>query len=63
MAIDSRAQQISAVAWTFLIISSIATLLRVYCRGWVIKAFSLDDWLAVVAQVGVKALSMRSLSD
>lgn len=51
MAIDSRAQQVTAVAWTFLVVSSIATLLRIYCRGWVIKAFSLDDWLAVGAQV------------
>nr|CEG03762.1 unnamed protein product [Fusarium acuminatum CS5907] len=32
-------------------ISSIATLLRIYCRVWVIKAFALDDWLAVAAQM------------
>ncbi|KAF4455281.1 hypothetical protein F53441_2356 [Fusarium austroafricanum] len=50
MAIESRATQIAAIGYTFLILSSIATLLRVYCRGWVIKAFGIDDWLAVIAQ-------------
>ncbi|KAF3762688.1 hypothetical protein M406DRAFT_26345, partial [Cryphonectria parasitica EP155] len=46
-----RAPQILAVAYTFLTISTIATALRIYCRGWVIKAFALDDWLAIVAQI------------
>ncbi|KAG9254598.1 uncharacterized protein F5Z01DRAFT_654303 [Emericellopsis atlantica] len=51
MAIRSRADQIAGVAYTFLVMSTIATLLRIYCRAWVIKAFSLDDWLAVGAQI------------
>ncbi|KAF7558008.1 hypothetical protein G7Z17_g330 [Cylindrodendrum hubeiense] len=51
MAADSRGPQIGAIAYTFVIVSSIATLLRIYCRGWVIKAFAADDWLAVVAQI------------
>lgn len=53
MAVESRATQIAAVAYTFVIISSIATILRVYCRAVVIKAFALDDWFAVIAQVCV----------
>jgi hypothetical protein len=51
MAIESRATQIAAIGYTFLILSSIATCLRVYCRAFVIKAFALDDWFAVIAQV------------
>ncbi|KAK8065487.1 hypothetical protein PG997_012234 [Apiospora hydei] len=49
--VDTRGPQIAANAWAFLILSSIATLLRIYCRGWVIKSFGLDDWLAVAAQI------------
>ncbi|KAH7136994.1 hypothetical protein B0J13DRAFT_83053 [Dactylonectria estremocensis] len=48
---DSRGPQVRAVAITFLVISSIATILRIYCRGRVIKAFAADDWLAVAAQI------------
>lgn len=52
MAIESRATQIAAIAYTFVILSSIATCLRVYCRGWIVKAFGADDWLGLIAQVG-----------
>ena len=51
MAIESRATQIAAIGYTFVILSTIATCLRVYCRAFVIKAFALDDWFAVIAQV------------
>ncbi|CAJ2503689.1 Uu.00g110830.m01.CDS01 [Anthostomella pinea] len=51
MTSGSRGPVIEAVTLAFLVISSIATVLRIYCRGWVIKAFALDDWLAVAAQV------------
>ncbi|KAF7531085.1 hypothetical protein G7054_g9218 [Neopestalotiopsis clavispora] len=51
MATDTRGPQIAAITYVFLILSTIATLLRVYCRGRVIKAFAMDDWLAVVAQI------------
>ncbi|KAM0229804.1 hypothetical protein ACHAPO_009691 [Fusarium lateritium] len=50
MAFESRATQIAAVGYTFVVLSSIATILRVYCRAVVIKAFALDDWFAVIAQ-------------
>jgi len=51
MAIESRAAEIAGTAYAFLILSTIATCLRVYCRAFVIKAFALDDWFAVIAQV------------
>ncbi|KAL9563843.1 hypothetical protein ACKAV7_012015 [Fusarium commune] len=50
MAIESRALQVAAIDYTFVVISSVATLLRVYCRAVVIKAFAVDDWLAIAAQ-------------
>ncbi|EXK25056.1 hypothetical protein FOMG_18261 [Fusarium oxysporum f. sp. melonis 26406] len=50
MAVESRTTQIAAIGYTFVILSSIATLFRVYCRAFVIKAFAADDWLAVIAQ-------------
>jgi hypothetical protein len=49
--VESRGAQVNGITYTFVIISSIATLLRIYCRVWVMKAFALDDWLAVAAQV------------
>ncbi|KAK8034865.1 hypothetical protein PG993_009860 [Apiospora rasikravindrae] len=48
---ETRGPQIAANAWAFVVLSSIATILRIYCRGWVTKAFGLDDWLAVAAQI------------
>ncbi|CAG7557596.1 unnamed protein product [Fusarium equiseti] len=50
MAIETRAAEIAGTAYAFLILSTIATCLRVYCRGFVIKAFAMDDWFAVIAQ-------------
>ncbi|KAM0227003.1 hypothetical protein ACHAP5_012267 [Fusarium lateritium] len=50
MAIESRADQIAGIGITFLVLTSIATLLRVYCRAVVIKAFAIDDWFAIIAQ-------------
>ncbi|KAF7532905.1 hypothetical protein G7054_g7549 [Neopestalotiopsis clavispora] len=50
MALANRGPQVAAITWTFLFVSSFACLLRIYCRGWVIKAFAADDWLAVIAQ-------------
>lgn len=66
--VDTRGSQVRAVTWACLTLSSVATLLRIYCRGWVTKAFSADDWLAVIAQVrgledGTKPLSTGPLAD
>lgn len=60
MAIETRATQVNAVAYTMVIMSSIAILLRVYCRAWVIKSFGIDDWLAVIAQVCIIASAIFS---
>ncbi|KAI1336575.1 hypothetical protein F5Y15DRAFT_203546 [Xylariaceae sp. FL0016] len=51
MALDTRAPEVGGVAECMLVLSTVATLLRIYCRGWVLKGFALDDWLAVAAQI------------
>lgn len=51
MAAESRGLQIGGVTYALVILSTIATALRVYCRAGVTKAFGTDDWLAVIAQV------------
>ncbi|KAI0480048.1 hypothetical protein GGR56DRAFT_686974 [Xylariaceae sp. FL0804] len=51
MAIETRAIEVKGVTWTMLVLSTASSLLRIYCRGWVIKAFALDDWLAAAAQM------------
>ncbi|VUC25146.1 unnamed protein product [Clonostachys rosea] len=51
MAPESRGDQIKGVTIFFLSLTTFASILRIYCRGWIIKAFSVDDWLAVAAQI------------
>lgn len=46
-----RGPQVSAVVGLFLSISTIAIVLRCYCRIVVVKAFGLDDWFALIAWV------------
>lgn len=41
----------SAVAGLFLALSTIAIILRCYCRAVIVKAFGADDWFAVIAWV------------
>lgn len=47
-----RGPEVFATFALFLGLTTIATILRVYCRGFVIKQFALQDWLAVAAWVG-----------
>lgn len=46
-----RGPQVSAVAGLFLALSTIGIILRCYCRAFVVKAFGMDDWFAVLAWV------------
>lgn len=39
------------VALTFLSISWLAVSLRIYVRGYMIRAFGWDDWLMIATQV------------
>jgi hypothetical protein len=53
MAIEpaGRGPQVSGVAGFFLALSTIAILMRSYCRIFVVKSFGLDDWFALFAWV------------
>jgi len=51
MSPGGRGLQLNAVNVAFLALSTLAVLLRVYCRAFIVKSFGVDDWLAVVAWV------------
>ncbi|RDW80888.1 hypothetical protein BP5796_05586 [Coleophoma crateriformis] len=48
--VDNRGPAIAGIAYAMGALSTVATLLRIYCRAWVSKAFGADDWLAAIAQ-------------
>lgn len=49
--IRDRGPQVSGVAGLFLALSTIAIILRCYCRAFVVKSFGIDDTSAVIAWV------------
>ncbi len=51
MAAENRGPEVSGVAGFFLALSTVAIILRSYCRAYVVKAFGWDDWVAVIAWV------------
>lgn len=46
-----RGPQVSGTAAAFLVLSTIAVLLRCYCRAVVVKNFAMDDWAAFVSWI------------
>jgi hypothetical protein len=58
--VADRGPQVNGVAIFFLALSTVAILLRCYCRALVVKAFGVDDWFAVVAWVyGLTSIMVR----
>lgn len=51
-----RATAVTAVAAVFMSIACVAVLLRIYVRGFLIKAFGWDDATMVIAMVGLALL-------
>ncbi|KAI3054688.1 hypothetical protein CBS147353_11403 [Aspergillus niger] len=49
MAKDDRSLEVKAVAATFMSVACVAVILRCYVRGWIVRAFSWDDWATVIA--------------
>ncbi|TDZ49809.1 hypothetical protein CTRI78_v007810 [Colletotrichum trifolii] len=45
---EDRSGQVLAVAVLFLVLCWIAVGLRIYCRGWIIKSFGVDDKLMIL---------------
>lgn len=52
MGFVNRGPQVSGVAGFFLAITWVTVALRCYCRAIVVKSFGVDDYLAVLSQVG-----------
>lgn len=46
---DDRSGPMMALNIFFMIFCIVIVGLRVYCRGWVIRNFGMDDWLMLVA--------------
>lgn len=62
MTVGGRGYEVQGNAIAMVVLSTIATILRVYCRGWVTKSFALEDWLAIAAQVSIISLDTVWLS-
>jgi hypothetical protein len=61
---ENRGPQVSGVAGGFLALSTIAIVLRCYCRAFVVKSFGLDDWSAIAAWVSLlsRAIMLSKLT-
>ncbi|PYI20468.1 hypothetical protein BO99DRAFT_431652 [Aspergillus violaceofuscus CBS 115571] len=51
MAAEDRSPEVKAVAAVFMSVACIAVILRCYVRGWIVRAFGVDDWAMVVAML------------
>ncbi|PMD23437.1 hypothetical protein NA56DRAFT_701730 [Hyaloscypha hepaticicola] len=49
--VAGRGPQVAGVAGLFLALSTIAIVLRCYCRAVVVKSFGIDDWSALIAWI------------
>lgn len=60
MAADNRGPELQTVEWILVSIATIATILRVYTRIFIVKRFGLDDYCMVFALV--RSPTMKWLS-
>jgi hypothetical protein len=49
---EDRGSEIAAVSIAFVVTTWLFVSMRVYIRGWMIKALGMDDWLMVITLVG-----------
>ncbi|PWY65699.1 integral membrane protein [Aspergillus heteromorphus CBS 117.55] len=49
MAEDDRSLEVRAVAAAFMSVACVTVILRIYVRGWIVRAFGWDDWAMVFA--------------
>lgn len=45
--------EVNAIIWSFTSVAVIITILRLYARAVILKAFGLDDALILLGQVGI----------
>lgn len=49
--VESRSVELRSVALCFWALALVASILRVYARAVIMKAFTIDDWLMMLAMV------------
>ena len=57
---DDRSGEVVGVIIFFLSLSTVAVALRCYCRIRVVKVFGWEDWLAIMAHVGLYFIHLFS---
>jgi hypothetical protein len=54
---QSNESDVIGVGIFFTILSLTVVSIRIYVRGWIVKAISLDDWIIVLAWVSFSKIS------
>jgi hypothetical protein len=49
---EDRGPKMAAVSIAFVVIAWLFVSMRIYVRGWMIKALGMDDWLMITTLVG-----------
>ncbi|KAI5468168.1 hypothetical protein BGZ63DRAFT_346594 [Mariannaea sp. PMI_226] len=52
---EDRSRQMFVLNIIFIIVTTITVSLRIYCRGWIVKSFGIDDYLMVVTWLSFTA--------
>lgn len=58
---EDRSGQVLAVAVLFFVLCWSVVGLRIYCRGWIIRSFGVDDKLMIGLMVGRQNLLLTTL--
>lgn len=53
MAVENRGPELLYVCAVMVSLAFVSTVLRVYVRLGIVKAFGIDDWFMVAATVGL----------
>ncbi|GJN78745.1 hypothetical protein PLIIFM63780_002254 [Purpureocillium lilacinum] len=62
MVMEDRSGQIVAVNVAFMVLTTIVIGLRIYCRGWIIRSFGIDDYTMFVTWVRSSATTYSNSS-
>jgi hypothetical protein len=60
MGLEDRASAMIGISAAFLVIAWVAFSLRVVVKGYIMRSFTLDDYLMVIAMVRIEDENSRS---
>jgi hypothetical protein len=60
MGLEDRASAMIGISAAFLVIAWVAFSLRVVVKGYIMRSFTLDDYLMVIAMVRIEDEDSRS---